>query len=290
MLVAGVDVHQHLWPPQFVRALARRRRPPLIDGRRLVLAEGEYDVPAAIDDPAALLAALDEAALDVAVVSLQPTLGTAELPPGERDELELTWADGIREVCAQTDGRVRAFAPGRVLEGFAGTSLHARALDDLDALAPLLDELERRSLPLFVHPGAPRAAREGPEWWPAVVDYTAQMQRAYFRWLAFGRERWPSLRVVFALLAGGAPFQLERLGQRGRDVRSVLDANAFLDVATYGRRAIELCAETFGVRHLVYGSDRPLVDPAPTLHAVRGFGESVSNLLCVLNPADLLPC
>jgi len=288
VLVAGVDVHQHLWPTQFVRALARRRRPPLIDRDRLVLAEGTYDVPAGIDDPAALVAALDDAELDVAVVSLQPTLGTAEVAPAERDELELTWAEGIRELCAETDGRVRAFAPGRVLDGFAGASVQARALDDLDALAPLLDELERRSQPLFVHPGAPRGPENRPDWWPAVVDYTAQMQRAYFGWLAFGRERWPALRVVFALLAGGAPFQLERLGQRGRDVRSVLDDNVFLDVATYGRRAIELCAQTFGVRRLVYGSDRPLVDPAQTLHAVRGFGESVSTLVCVHNPADLL--
>jgi hypothetical protein len=287
--VPAVDVHQHLWPERFVEALRQRRRPPLIDDDRLVLDEGTFAVPPGIDDVRGCLRALERAEIDVAVVSLQPTLGTGELPPDERDELELAWIDGTREHLAASGGRLRAFAPNRVLPGFAGVSVAARALDDLDGIRPLLDELEAGAGCLFVHPGPPRAAEGGPPWWASVVDYTAQMQRAYFRWLVFGRPRWPELRVVFAILAGGAPFQLERLAQRGRAVRTTLDEKVFLDVATYGRRAIELCAETFGVRRLVYGSDRPLVDPNLTLRAVRGFGESVATLVCTDNPSELLP-
>jgi hypothetical protein len=72
------------------------------------------------------------------------------------------------------------------------------------------------------------------------------------------------------------------------DVRSTLDANMFLDVATYGRRAIELCIETFGIDQLVYGSDTPVVDSAPTLRAVRGFGESVYRMITDHNVERLL--
>ena len=114
------------------------------------------------------------------------------------------------------------------------------------------------------------------------------MQRAYLAWLAHGQERWPDVSIVFSILAGGGPFQLERLGSRGVDVRSVLHRNVFFDTASYGRRALELCVETFGVEQIVYGSDVPVIDPEPTLRAVRGFGESVEKLIRCDNPNRLL--
>ena len=94
---------------------------------------------------------------------------------------------------------------------------------------------------------------------------------------------------MFAILAGGAPFQLERLATRGVDVRSTLHDNVFLDTSSYGRRALELCIETFGVDQLVYGSDIPVADPAPTLRAVLGFGDSVAHMIRDANPTRLLP-
>ena len=35
-----------------------------------------------------------------------------------------------------------------------------------------------------MHPGAVRETGDVPGWWTAVVDYTSQMQMAYFHWLA----------------------------------------------------------------------------------------------------------
>ena len=96
---------------------------------------------------------------------------------------------------------------------------------------------------------APHSPPAGaPRWWAAVVDYTAQMQAAYAAWLAGGAERWPELRVVFAILAGGAPFQLERLRLERRVGRvTSCTSNVFFETSSYGRRAIELCLATFGV-------------------------------------------
>ena len=142
---------------------------------------------------------------------------------------------------------------------------------------------------MFVHPDAGgRLGRDRPVWWEWVAGYPARMQASYLAWLADGRSRWPTLRVVFSMLAGGAPFQLERLAHRGVDVRSALDPNTYFEVSTHGRRAIELCIETFGVTHLVYGSDVPVVDSGPTLAAVRGFGDSVAHVLMTETPAALL--
>ena len=42
------------------------------------------------------------------------------------------------------------------------------------------------------------------------------------------QERWPDVTVVFAILAGGAPIQLERLSSRGVDVRSSLHRQRLL--------------------------------------------------------------
>jgi 6-methylsalicylate decarboxylase len=286
--VGGVDVHQHLWPEGFIDALVRRTSPPLLRGSLLEVGEGTFELDLGAHELDRRLAALDRCELDVAVVSLQPTLGLDPLAPAERDELVGIWEAGIRELAAASNGRIIPLAAGAETKGFAGASIAAPLLGDLGAASPFLDSLERSDAFLFVHPGPVRPSADAPEWWGGIVDYTAQMLAAYYAWLARGRSQWPDLRVVFALLAGGAPFQLERLAQRGVDVRSTLDENAFFDVATYGRRAIELCIETFGVHQLLYGSDTPVVDPDQTLQAVRGFGDSVQQIVISDNATRLL--
>ena len=106
--------------------------------------------------------------------------------------------------------------------------------------------------------------------------------------VAGGVDRWPALRVLFAILAGGAPFQLERLQSRGGDIRTALRSTIFLDTASYGRRALELCFATFGARQIVYGSDAPVLDARVTLEPVRSFGHAATDALCCENPNRLL--
>ena len=286
--MAVVDVHQHFWPAPLVEALSRRRRPPALRGSTLEL-EGQAptDVDLGAHDLDTRLALLDRFGIDVAVVSLQPTLGIAELPDDERAELVGAYEEGMLELAAATV-RLVPLATDRRREGFAGTCLDARRLLDLDGIAPLLDELEENGAFLFVHPGPAQGLAGGPSWWPEVVEYTAQMQAAYVRWLVDGVERWPALRVVFAILAGGGPFQLERLRSRGVSGRDLLHENLFLETSSYGRRALELCLATFGVGNLLLGTDTPVIDPEPTLDGVRCFGDAVADALCELNPARLL--
>ena len=285
--MGAIDVHQHLWPAAFIEALRERDGIPRLDRSTLVLPEGTYQVD--LDDHVLerRLSQLDAAGIDVAVVSLQPTFGLDALPAEERAHLERIWGDGALQLASESDGRIVPLAASRPREGFAGVSVGADSFDDLDALAPVLDAL-RGSGFLFVHPVAGSPAPGAPAWWPALVDYTAQMQRAYFAWLAGGQSRWPDVDVVFAILAGGAPIQLERLASRGVDVRTVLHPNVFFDTSSYGRRALEVCVETFGVEQLVHGSDAPVIDPLVTLRAIRGFGESVEKLVTVDNPNRLL--
>ncbi|MDQ3669989.1 MAG: amidohydrolase [Actinomycetota bacterium] len=277
------DFHQHLWPEAFISELSRRSERPRLRGSMLELDEGDFETDLEAHRLEARLGLLDRDGIDAAVVSLQPTLGADDVP-----ELVDAYHAGIQEVVSTSGGRIVALASGACLDGFAGASISARSLIDLDGTAPLLRELESRKQLLFVHPGPADAPRDLPDWWPAVVDYTAEMQAAWVLWLARGAAAYPGLPLVFAILAGGGPFQLERLRSRGVDVRTTLQANVFLDTASYGRRALELCLATYGVGRLVYGSDLPVVDSRPTLRSLREFGDAVTEAICRENPMQLL--
>jgi 6-methylsalicylate decarboxylase len=279
--VPAYDVHQHLLPPTLVGALRGRREPPRIAGRSLELAEGTFPFEERDHDLGERIALLDRDGIDVGIVSLAPTMETEGKP-----ELEQAYNEGIRDAVSEAGGRLRAFAAGTCLDGFAGVCVSAQAL--VRGLGTLPDELVRAGQVLFVHPGPPGVPpAEAPSWWTAVVDYPAQMQAAYFAWLDDGVERHPDLDVVFAVLAGGAPVQLERLRSRGGDPARANHPRIHLDVASYGTRALELCLAAVGPAQLVYGSDRPVVDAAPTLDALAALGPDVLDTVRRDNPGRL---
>ena len=282
------DMHQHLWPEPLVDALAERRSPPLLRNHTLVLGEGEYEIDPTEYGADACLANLDRAGIDVAVVSCPPTLGIDELEEAEANELRSAYHEGARAAVAASGGRLLALSMGRLEDGFVGAMVAADDLADLDRLAPALDALERSGAFVMVHPGVANPPQGAPSWWAPVVDYTAQMQRAYAAWLAEGVDRWPDLRIVFSILAGGAPFQLERMQARGFDIGRSLHTAIFLEASSYGRRALELCLATFGARQIVYGSDSPVIDCRLTLDHVRTFGDAAVDALCRDNPMTLL--
>ena len=281
------DVHQHLWPEPFLAMLARRRKPPRLRNGVLELEwQGRFEVDLDAHDPEARLRELDRDEIDVTIISLAPSLEIELLPEDEAEPILDAYHEGILGISQESGGMILAFAAGRILDGFPGATVAAAALADLDRLSPLLDELASTRGVLFVHPGPTKPPPAAPPWWPAVVDYATQMQAGYAAWLAGGLDRWPDLPVVFAILAGGAPFQFERMRSREVDVGEALRPNLYFETASYGRRALDLCLATVGVRQLLYGSDTPVIDPRPTLQAIRGLGD-VADALCCANPNRL---
>jgi amidohydrolase family protein len=283
------DVHQHLWPEELVAVLSARREPPLLRGGILELAhEGSFEIDLDEHRLERRIERLDHDGTDIAVISLQPTLGLQEVTEEDRAELTSAWHEGARRLVAASGGRVRAFAAGACYEGFEGACVAASDVvvggPDFDRL---VEELASRDQVLFVHPGPGRSPADAPPWWASVVDYTAQVQAAYLAWMATRAGSPPRPRAIFAILAGGAPFQLERLATRGGDESLAVDPSVFLDVASYGRRALELCLSTFGVRQLVFGSDFPVVDPEPSLRAVHAFGDAVATAIREETPTML---
>jgi hypothetical protein len=283
----SVDVHQHLWTPSFLAALRRRTRPPLLDGWTLTLdGEAPYEVDPADHDVDARLKR--NAHLDLALVSLSSPLGVEHLPPEEawplvdayhEGALKLPAAFGAWAAAPVTDADPVRLA--RTLdEGFRGLQLPATALQDeagLGRAAPLLDVLEERGLPLFVHPG-PAAGAAGPRWWAAVVPYVQQMHASWYAFQAFGRPRHPRLKVCFALLAGLAPLHSERQINRGGSGRGLVDPGLFVETSSYGPRAIDAVIRELGIDVVVTGSDQPYAEaPSPDLGDAAGHAIHSAN-------------
>jgi 6-methylsalicylate decarboxylase len=246
-----LDVHQHFWPEQLFSALSNRREPPCLSGYRLELREGSFETDLAAHDLQKRLALLDRDGIDVAVVSLPPTLGSDEAP-----KLAEAYDEGILEVAEAAAGRILPLAAKQERAGFAGTCVSAPSV--------VAEGLGDRTKPVFVHPGyAPTHQAGMLAWWTPVVEYTIQMQAAFAAVLARGA---PPVPVVFAILAGGAPFQLERLAQRG-DVTE-LPENLYFDTASYGRHALDLAVAACGSDHIPFGIDTPVMDSAATREAI----------------------
>jgi hypothetical protein len=89
----------------------------------------------------------------------------------------------------------------------------------------------------------------------------AQMQAAWLTFATLGRRRRPQLRIVFAMLAGGAPLLSERLAARGGPPIELHDRLTFYETSSYGQAAIHAMADRVGAGQLVYGSDRPVAEP-----------------------------
>jgi hypothetical protein len=92
------------------------------------------------------------------------------------------------------------------------------------------------------------------------VAYVQQMHAAWYAFRAYGRARHPDLVVCFAMLAGLAPLHGERVAARA-GLRTAVDSGVFLDVSSYGTRAIDATIRALGIDALVNGSDAPYAAP-----------------------------
>lgn len=272
-----VDVHQHLWTPEFIEALRGRTAAPRLagDGWTLLLdGEPDYRVDPRDHDPAARLAANRADRLDLALVSLSSPLGVEHLPAAEAGPLldayhlgalALPAGFGAWAAACVTEPDAAHLAR-RLDDGCVGLQLPATALTGAGGYAhcePLLRILEERDKPLFIHPGAARPD-DRPQWWAASVDYVQQMHTAYYAFAAFGRPAHPALKVCFAMLGGLAPLHRERAAARGGPSLAA-DSRVWFDTSSYGPAAIAAVraqtAHGTGPR-IVLGSDRPYAAPA----------------------------
>jgi predicted TIM-barrel fold metal-dependent hydrolase len=308
----AVDTHQHLWSEELWSALSKRREAPFVrrsgDAWTLHLAAEPACAMPGPDNLSARLQLLDDDGVDRAIVAPSTALGLEWLPHDDADALieaqrEGALAAGGRfgfwgsvalngsssdDLVAAVDRELDAGAVGICLTSGALTGARA-----LERVAPVLERLEQRDAPLFVHPGpSPRDAAqcdEGrwgaePWWWPAMTDYVASMQQSWLAWGSIGRDQHPKLRVLFAMLAGLAPLQAERLHSRGAPRvarRALADQFSWYDTSSYGELGRAAVAAAVGPERLVHGSDRPVVD----LEVTGAGADAREHAWALLGPA-----
>ncbi len=298
-----VDVHQHVWTEPLVEALAARRALPRVlrgGGGWMLHVAGERPSALEVDAADRRREQLRADGLDAAIVAISSPIGIEALPADEAEPLIAAHLAGVASLGAgfgrwgpvTLASEDAADVDRRLEEGCAGVSLPAGALagrGTLERAGPWLERLAARGAPLFVHPGpglvggagdaGPGAARreadpDEPPWWSALTGYVAGMQAAWLAFAAHGRRAHPRLTVIFSMLAGGAPLLSERLAtRRGPDIE-LHDPLTFYDTSSYGPVAVAAMADRVGAAQLVYGSDRPVIEPLATDRdaALQGAG------------------
>jgi predicted TIM-barrel fold metal-dependent hydrolase len=280
------DIHQHIWTEPLLDALSARRRLPFVrrTAEKLTMLHSAAERPYVIDvrtehprERTRLLAA-DRA--DRAVIAISSPVGIEALPSTEAREVIAAHLDGVLPLgdSFAAWGPIALQEPepeevdDLIARGCVGISLPAGALagpEALDRLGPILERVQSHGVPLFIHPGAVagsaavEASLTEPLWWRALTDYVSQMQAAWLTFATHGRRELPRLRTVFAMLAGGAPLLSERLATRGGPAVDLRDRLTFYDTSSYGPKVVEAMARWVGPDQLLYGSDRPVIEPVP---------------------------
>ena len=281
-----IDVHQHLWTPSLLAALATRDRLPFVrrtDRMAILQCAGEqaWAIDLEAQAPGRRAALITSDGLDMALIALSSPIGIEALPRDDACELidaHLTGTSELGHAFAAwgpiaLDHPDAADVDGLIGRGCAGISVPSGGLAGrraLEHLGPVLERATQLDAPVFIHPGPapgrppPPLSLDQPLWWPALTDYVAQMQAAWLTFATVGRREHPRLRIVFAMLAGGAPLLSERLAVRGGPPVELRDPLTFFESSSYGPVAVEAMARRVGAGQIVFGSDRPVVEPSPT--------------------------
>jgi hypothetical protein len=282
-----IDVHQHIWTEPLVEELSARRQFPFIRHENglavLYLAdERPYVIDLPSESPSRRTALVERDGLDGALICLSSPLGIESLPREQALPLLDAYHAGAVAL-GEPFGVWGALALDRpdpdevdlaLGRGCVGIALPAGAIAsvrDLAGMREVLDRVQELGAPLLVHPG-PGTRRlsdqpvrgiclEEPLWWPALTCYVSSMQAAWLAFNSAGRASHPGLRVIFTMLAGLAPLHAERLSSRGGPGYRAPDPLVFYDTSSYGPAAVA-ALEGFAGSQLLYGSDRPVVDPA----------------------------
>jgi 6-methylsalicylate decarboxylase len=289
--MARVDVHQHVWTTPLLDRLAVRTALPRVrrsGGLTVLHCAGEqpYVIDVLAEDPERRSALTRGAGLDLALVAISSPIGIEALPRACALDLIEAHLEGVGALPTTfapwgpiaLDGIDADDVDALLGGGCVGVSLPAGALagpDWLELVGPVLERVAARGVPLLVHPGpAPGqliadASLTEPLWWRALTDYVAQMQAAWLTFASRGRREHPNLAVVFAMLAGLAPMLGERLATRGGPRVDLRDPRTFYETSSYGATAVGAIARLVGDSQLLYGSDRPVIEPIATDRDVR---------------------
>lgn len=288
------DIHAHFIPDSIV---ADMRAGSAIDGVRMEDRDGtpwvvhrqgpKYPLQPELHQLPARLALMDRLGIDVAVVSLSPTLLFYWLEPSEAADWARTANDDLARLVADGGGRIEGIAQlpmqdadlaiaelQRVKElGLRGVQLAPMIMDrtlDVDDYYPVLEELDRLRMPMVLHPYFVGAGDR-----PGMDKYFMTNLSGHPYATAIGAtrlimsgtlDRLPNLQPVLVHGGGYLPYQIGRL-DHGHDVRPEAKAcqekpstylrRFTIDTLAHSAKALDYLVGLVGADRVAYGTDFP---------------------------------
>jgi aminocarboxymuconate-semialdehyde decarboxylase len=320
--MTAVDVHNHVIP-RFILEEAERNR---LFGLRwedgwVVHPQGfRYPVTAEFWDPQEKLAEMDAHALDVAILSIAPTLFLYDQPAADSVAFARRANDAVAEMAAASP-RLAGLATLPLQEPAAAAEELRRAVGELGlrgaqigtsgpdglplddpALAPVLAEADRLGVPLMLHPYYVGLK-------PGLTDYyfTNSIGNPLDTCIAAARlvhagtfDRHPELRVVLVHAGGFLPYQLGRLDHayavRTEPRADIAEAPStylrrfWIDTITHSDLALTFLESLVGRDRMVIGTDLPfdMADREP-VERLRRVGIDPDELGAVADDLFQLP-
>jgi aminocarboxymuconate-semialdehyde decarboxylase len=249
--------------------------------------------------------AMDAAKVDVAVVSLTSpnvywgdratSLKAAQIVNDSMAEQQRARPDRIRWFCS-LPWQFAADATAELIRTTANGAVGVMVLANIDGedltgpkFAPVWQEIDRRALPVLVHPTAPQGVRElhmHEFGLVPPVGFMIDTTLAFARMIYAGFiDAYPNLKLIAAHGGATLPYIASRLDRCHemipacaeviKDKPSLYLQRIWYDSVVYDQRALELCIAVAGsAERVLYGSDYPhnIGDMAGCLARVNALG------------------
>jgi aminocarboxymuconate-semialdehyde decarboxylase len=314
-----IDTHNHAIPAPAVELL----RTDLV---YRVSVEGDivsggnhppFRLDPAFHDAEAKLAELDARSIDVAVLSVSPTMFYYEVDVAAGEAMAHAVNQGLAEMCAHEPDRLRWMAhvplqdaelSARMLknakrEGAVGveigTSIAGERMDE-ERFAPFWAAAERLDLPVMFHPAYNEEHRAlAPYYLQNSIGNMLETTIAAERLICGGvLDRYPGLNVLLLHSGGYFPYQAGRL-RHASTVRPELEqvdpwsyvGQLWFDTITHDAQALRYLVDRVGAASVVFGTDLPFdMAPADPVGEVRSaLGEELARRVGRVNPERLFP-
>ncbi len=290
-----IDVHTHMLNARFVELLKKHGGPhytvkQVTGGQTGIHRDGApfMTLTPGMFDYETRLRAMDEAGVDMAIVTLTSpncywgdstiALEAAQTMNDDMAAQSRRYPDRIRFMCSLpwTHPALAVAELKRACDELGSVGVMVLANIDEASLTdprfvPVWDEIERRALPVLVHPTAPPATK-----YLDVVQYNliASVGFMFDTSLAVSRmifdgffDRYPSIKIIAAHGGGALPYLAGRLdicydNMPAARVRisqrpSVYLQHIYYDSVVFRQDALEMCIAVGGHDHVLYGSDYP---------------------------------
>lgn len=289
-----IDVHTHMLSHEWLALLEAHGGPrytlrPVVGGLRAIHLDGApfmTPIPPMFDWEARI-AAMNRARVDIAIVSLtcpnvywggpEVSLRAARTMNDEMARAQATWPDRIRWF-ASLPWQHEAFALEELARACDAGAVGVVVLANVDGVAltdprfaAIWREIDRRALPVFVHPTAPPGVREmGMHEFQltAPIGFTFDTSLAIARCIYDGfLDRYPNLKLIAAHGGGALPFLAGRLDVCWANIPAAREKIAepprnylrriWVDAVVFSREALDACVAVCGSDNVLYGSDYP---------------------------------